>query len=160
MTYGALPVPLRNGYTFGGWWTGAGGTVAQVTSATLVTITAVQTLYAKWTLMTTSQGTPYLWLDQYGVVTGDNYEAAALADVDGDGHVAWQEYVTGSVPTNRDSVLRSVISVDNGTPWVTWTPDLGSARVYTVDGMTNLNEAVWGPTNTASRFFRVKVDMP
>ncbi len=106
---------------------------------------------------------PCWWLSRYPILisqAGGDCGAAAMADVDGDGHVAWQEYVTGSVPTNRDSVLRSVISVDNGTPWVTWTPDLGSARVYTVDGMTNLNEAVWGPTNTASRFFRVKVDMP
>ena len=48
-TYGALPVPTRSGYTFGGWWTAAGGAGAQVTDATTVDITADQTLYSKWT---------------------------------------------------------------------------------------------------------------
>jgi hypothetical protein len=106
---------------------------------------------------------PVAWLDQYPALlalAGGDYEAAALADMDGDGHVAWQEYVTGSVPTNSESVLRSLISVSNGAPWIAWTPDLGSARVYTVECKTNLTEGAWGPTNAASRFFRVRVNMP
>ena len=46
-TYGDLPVPTRTGYTFAGWFTEAdGGT--QVTSDTVVEITAAQTLYAHW----------------------------------------------------------------------------------------------------------------
>jgi len=47
--YGALPVPARAGYVFGGWWTGAGGAGAQVSAATMVTGTEAHTLYAKWT---------------------------------------------------------------------------------------------------------------
>ena len=47
-TYGALPTPTRMGYTFGGWWTLAGGTGAQVQESTTVTVTGSQTLYAKW----------------------------------------------------------------------------------------------------------------
>ncbi len=43
-----LPVPARSGYSFGGWWTETGGTGTQVTDATAVSITAEQTLYAKW----------------------------------------------------------------------------------------------------------------
>ena len=47
-TYGTLPTPTRDGYTFNGWWTAAtGGT--QVTADTKVQITATQTLYAHWT---------------------------------------------------------------------------------------------------------------
>ncbi len=160
LAYGALPTPARNGYTFGGWWTGSGGSGTQVNSATTVTITAAQTLYAKWTLTTTTQGTPHLWLVQYGLIAGANYEAAAIADVDGDGHMAWQEYVAGSNPTNRESVLRTMIDVSNAVPSLTWTPDLGSARVYTVEGRTNLTDAAWGPTNATTRFFKIRVDMP
>ncbi|MEI7903328.1 MAG: chitobiase/beta-hexosaminidase C-terminal domain-containing protein, partial [bacterium] len=106
---------------------------------------------------------PYTWLEQYpallGLAKGD-YDAMALADVDGDGHTAWQEYVTGSIPTNHESVFRSLITMSNGVPWVTWTPDLGTARVYWIEGKTNLVEDTWGPPNTGSRFFRVNVDMP
>ena len=74
--------------------------------------------------------------------------------------MAWQEYVAGSDPTNRASVLRAMIGVSNTVPRLTWTPDLGSARVYTVEGCTNLTEAAWGSTNATTRFFRVRVDMP
>ena len=34
---------------------------------------------------TTEVPVPYAWLEQFGLVTGGNYEAAALADADGDG---------------------------------------------------------------------------
>ena len=112
---------------------------------------------------TTPIPVPYSWLDQYPVLlnlASGNYETAAQADVDGDGHLAWQEYVTGSNPTNRQSVFRALIAVSNGSPWIVWTPDLGTARVYTVEGRTNLNDSAWGSTNAGSRFFRVRVDMP
>ena len=46
-TYGTLPTPTRNGYTFVGWFTAASGG-SQVTSSTKVTITGNQTLYAHW----------------------------------------------------------------------------------------------------------------
>ena len=47
-TYGSLPTPTRNGYTFDGWFTAAnGGTI--VTASTTVNLSANQTLYAHWT---------------------------------------------------------------------------------------------------------------
>jgi uncharacterized repeat protein (TIGR02543 family) len=49
LTYGTLPTPTMTGHTFGGWYTGTNGTGSQVISSTKVTITAAQTLYAKWT---------------------------------------------------------------------------------------------------------------
>ena len=50
-TYGTLPTPTRSGYTFNGWYTAtSGGT--KVTSSSTVLITAVQTLYAQWTVNT------------------------------------------------------------------------------------------------------------
>jgi uncharacterized repeat protein (TIGR02543 family) len=110
---------------------------------------------------TTSRGTPYPWLDQYGLVSGGNYEAADLADTDVDGLAAWQEYVAGSTPTNHDSVFLAKIAVTNAVRRVTWTPDLGGARVYTVEGKAFLTNAAWmSPTNAETRFFRVKVQMP
>ena len=50
-TYGTLPTPTRDGYTFDGWYTAASGGT-KITSSTKVSITAAQTLYAHWTLKT------------------------------------------------------------------------------------------------------------
>ena len=51
-TYGTLATTAREGYTFGGWWTGEDGAGSQVASTTTVTITSAQTLYAKWVPVT------------------------------------------------------------------------------------------------------------
>ena len=62
-------------------------------------------------------------------------------------------------PTSRIA-LPSTNAVSNESPRITWAPDLGAARVYAVDGRSNLTADAWGATNAASRFFRVKVSMP
>ena len=51
------------------------------------------------------------------------------------------------------------------TPVIGCEPDLNEGgtkheRVYTVEGRESLTDGDWGPTNAASRFFRVKVNMP
>jgi len=104
-------------------------------------------------------GTPLPWLIQYGLTNGTP-TAEELADTDGDGIPAWQEFVAGSVPTNRASVFFSLITVSNNVPRVTWSPNLGTARVYTVIGRTNLVGGTWGATNGGSRFFKAKVWLP
>jgi uncharacterized repeat protein (TIGR02543 family) len=50
--YGPLATTTRSGYTFAGWWTGAGGAGTLVSAGMVVKITADQTLYAKWTAIT------------------------------------------------------------------------------------------------------------
>jgi hypothetical protein len=107
---------------------------------------------------------PYVWLDQHPSLlshAGGSYDIAAQEDIDLDGHTAWQEYVTGSNPTNRDSIFKAHVGpMENGIG-IFWLPDLGTRRCYRVEGKTNLTDAAWHfPTNTDSRFFRVKVDMP
>lgn len=47
-TYGTLPTPTRTGHTFGGWYTAKSGG-SKITSSSTVSITAAQTLYARWT---------------------------------------------------------------------------------------------------------------
>jgi hypothetical protein len=139
--YGALPVPSRERYAFGGWWTAAGGAGSPVTAATVVTQTANHALYAKWTQVTTAQGTPCAWLDLYGLAPGGGYEAADLADQDLDGMAAWEEYVAGTVPTSAVSRLRARITGSAGLRRVGWEPDLTGAvpaRVYSVFGVSNL----------------------
>lgn len=46
-SYGSLPTPTRDGYTFAGWYTSASGGT-KVTSSTKFTGTSNQTLYAHW----------------------------------------------------------------------------------------------------------------
>lgn len=124
---------------------------------------SVKVLYAQWKAVAVQVGdvfVPFSWLDQFRLAGTFSYESAAMRDQDGDGHPAWQEYVSGSNPTNRSDVLCTQIMVSNGWPLITWNPDLGAERVYTVWGKTNLLDAVWGPTNAGSRFYRVKVDLP
>ncbi len=108
--------------------------------------------------MTANHPTPHWWLAQYRLT--NDFEQASLADTDGDGHYAWQEFVADTVPTNRESVLKSMISISNGVPTITWAPDTGAARVYTVEGKTNLTADVWGPFTSTCLFFRVKVSLP
>lgn len=55
--------------------------------------------------------------------------------------------------------------MDGGAPVIRWESDLndGGAKVeliYTVEGKKELSDPDWGPTNAASRFFRVKAKMP
>ena len=74
-------------------------------------------------------------------------------------------YVAGLAPTNATDVFRAVISMEDGASIVGWEPDLNEGgtkqeRVYTVVGRESLTDGNWGPTNAASRFFRVKVSMP
>lgn len=164
-TYGTLPVPSRTSYLFAGWWTGTGGTGIQAADTAILASAFDHTLYAKWTgpvTVSTPVPVPYTWLAQYPVAgqAAADYETAALADLDGDGQAAWQEYLAGSVPTNAHSFFQTGIAVSNGTPRLTCSPDLGSARVYLFEGKTNLTDSAWGTTNAESRFFRAKVSMP
>ena len=46
--YGELPTPTREGYTFGGWYTGENGAGTKVDENTVITIANNHTLYAKW----------------------------------------------------------------------------------------------------------------
>lgn len=45
--YGTLPTVTRTGYTFGGWWTSAGGG-KQITAASVLATAENHTLYARW----------------------------------------------------------------------------------------------------------------
>ena len=100
-------------------------------------------------------------LDEY-----DAYESAAKEDAANGLNKVWECYVAGLNPTNATDVFRAVISIGaDGAPVVGWEPDLNEGgtkheRVYTVEGRESLTDGSWGPTNAASRFFRVKVSMP
>ena len=127
---------------------------------------------------TTSSAVPvaYEWLDKHPEllaaegVDGDYEKAAKVStgkrDATGRALSVYHDYLMGTDPADEDDVFEATIEMDGETPVVKWTPDLNEGgryrrRVYTIWGKTNLTDRAWhSPTNDASRFFRVTVDMP
>jgi uncharacterized repeat protein (TIGR02543 family) len=78
-----LPAPARVGYTFGGWYTGTGGTGTQLTGANGASLaswlgTSDTTVYAKWTgqdysLTADPDGGTLLYNTPFGVRYDNNY---------------------------------------------------------------------------------------
>ncbi|WP_372808041.1 hypothetical protein [Pontiella sp.] len=80
----------------------------------------------------TANGTPIPWLIENGLTVGDDE-----IDNDGDGLLTWEEYVAGTIPTDKTSVFKvtSGENLANGDFVVTW-PSFDD-RWYSV--ITNLN---------------------
>jgi len=76
----------------------------------------------------------YVWLQSYGLPTDSS---ADYADPDHDGLNNWQEWVSGTDPTNALSALRMVSAVPNGAnTMVTWQSVAGVN--YFLEQSTNL----------------------
>lgn len=107
---------------------------------------------------TTTNGTPLAWMDGFGLSTDET-------DPDLDGHRSWQEYVSGTDPTNGQSCF--TVRVANST--LIWSPV--SNRIYAIEQTTNITTGFAQITNgvTASpfavpltnntMFFRMKVQL-
>ena len=101
---------------------------------------------------------PYAWLDKFELVSSNDYETAANA-LCANGYFAWESYLAGLDPTNSASKFVTFIAISNGQPKVTWTPDLGSNRVYKIYGKNSLLDSTWiTPTNIGNRFFKVTAE--
>lgn len=109
-TYGSLPILVRSSYDFLGWYTALSGG-NKITSSTVVTITADQTLYAHWkrknvyTVSVTADGTTktYTVSDGYGFT----FPSAPTTAPDGKRFYGWSLY--------RDGVLESGYYLPGGT---------------------------------------------
>jgi formylglycine-generating enzyme required for sulfatase activity len=83
----------------------------QQTGAPTFVIDNARTVSSPLTVL--PRGTPVAWLAQYGIT--NNLIEAELADPDGDGVPTWQEYLTGTNPTSRNSAfLLTRIQLGNG----------------------------------------------
>ena len=115
----------------------------------------------------TTNGTPYAWLDQYGLT---NYVADAVLDQDNDGLLTWQEYIAGTDPTNSASCFKTAQATRNT---ITWTAQ--SNRIYSVywstnlvKGFANLQDNITLPQNSYTNttpdgivnHYQVKVRLP
>lgn len=145
---------------------GSDGTLFRISySATTVTLT---------TLATTAQGTPYSWLESFGIDGGDP-EAADLLDHDGDGALAWEEFVAGTDPTQSLSVLRlqPEPSADGTGLTLRWPSAPGRVyRLYRSESLVAfapvggpisptppVNAHLISPLNGPREFFRISVEL-
>ena len=62
----------------------------------------------------TGNGTQKSWLDHYGVVVDDDYEAADLLDSDSDGKFNWEEYQYGTNPVGHLPAETPVLNLQVG----------------------------------------------
>ncbi|MBQ6137623.1 MAG: hypothetical protein IJI73_09670 [Kiritimatiellae bacterium] len=104
-------------------------------------------------------GNPALFADAGGTF-------GAVANLVGaNGRTMWTSWLAGLDPANPlDDEFTVSISVADGTPSLSWTPDLGDRRVYTIEGRETLSpESAWFAVDrrdlgaTAARVFRVNV---
>ena len=107
-----------------------------------------------------------VYVDAYLRMAGTWILDVFAADDAGASLMAWYDYLVGTAPEEQDDVFTASIDFVDGEPVVTWTPDLNEGglrhlRNYIVEGKTNLTDSAWhSPTNSSSRFFRVRVEMP
>ena len=173
-----IPTPTRRGYLFDGWRTmtdeeyyGTSGTK----SISSYPVAGNVILYAQWHwndnvdyTVTTPEAVPYSYFDTaYPMLLaeyGGDYEVAAKATAANGRNKVWECYVAGISPTNETAKFTAAIEMVDGVPQITWSPNLntnGVERTYTIWGKTNLTDGVeWEcPTNSAHRFFKVRVGM-
>jgi len=124
----------------------------------------------------TSVPVPYAWLDKYPTIMAANnydYDKAVVSQTHKVGSTAanpsyvWQDFVTGTNPTNASDVFRVLVAVEDGEPVVSWKPalddDEAEKRNYTVWGKENLQDEKWTivPRGDEAKFhfFKVSVEM-
>lgn len=103
------------------------------------------------------------WLKTYFPMLGSyyfDYEEKAN-DTAANGQKVWESYLIGLDPTDSAAKFVSSITIEDGKPIVSWDPNLGGARAYTILGSTDLKTWTKVEEGRASdyNFFKVSVEM-
>jgi len=103
---------------------------------------------------------PGLWFRTHYPATAFCHYAALAGQAAANGvNTVAECYIAGLDPTDAASRFRATIAFSNNAPHIAWSPDLTPSRTYHVEGKTNLTDTTWCPTNNATRFFKVRVEM-
>lgn len=80
--------------------------------------------------------------------------------------LVWQDFVAGTDPTDETSVFKASVTMVDGKPVVSWTPELppeqAARRKYTTYGKVKLQDVEWSVVNGDEanyNFFKVSVEM-
>lgn len=94
-------------------WIGDGAASNSVANPLLFSLTQPARLIGICDALVTGQGTPYWWLADHGWT--NNFDSVDAVDFDSDGMKTFEEYVSDTDPTNKNSVLSmtGVYLVDN-----------------------------------------------
>ena len=150
-TYGTLPTPTRDYYTFTGWYTSASGGT-QITSGTTVTA-GDKTLYAHWSENTVTVtfnangGSPATQTREYFYekTYGETYETFPTATKTGYNLVGW-------APNSSDPVYTASSPVPNydHTLYARWEPIQIAVTLEAGDGRFNLGKENETDTQTVN----------
>ncbi len=116
---------------------------------TFTNVSADHTIIATFNPDLAANNTPKWWLAQEIPDSTNNFDAAALADQDGDHLYTWQEYIAGTRPTDLSSVFAISITTNNGQHILniqttsTGAQHEGLKRYYTLESATHLVPALW-----------------
>ena len=139
-------------YASNGWafqsWSGDVPAASISNSSVVVTMDGPRTVSATFTWTPGTYGVPLSWFDTHGLRTYySTANAAEAGDDDTDGKVNWEEYVTGTDPTNSNSVFKLLSQEDLGASnYLAWycTTNTGVTNPQSVYRSTNLlNEPAW-----------------
>ncbi len=78
-----------------------GTSVGAFTNFLWESVSANGTVTVSFVEILAAQGTPHWWLADYGWT--QNFDTVELLDTDSDGLLTWQEYTSGTIPTNSNS---------------------------------------------------------
>jgi chondroitin AC lyase len=95
---------------------------------------------------TANHSVPHSWLDSHSLVSGFDYEAAVTNDSDGDTYSNWEEYWSGTNPTNENSYLRiGSVRLADGKVLIEWRHEAIASGIppIVIQESSNLNESVW-----------------
>ena len=142
--------------------------VASVATATSGGLVAV----VSEVLGSSTMSIPSSWTNSYPQFVemfGDDFAFALMkpsgkVGSDGAALQVWQDYVAGTDPTDPTSRFAATIDFVDGTPVVTWSPNVSDgSRVYRIWGKKSLADADWTQIDAAMtagyNFFKVTVEM-
>ena len=155
--YGTLPTASRTGYSFDGWFTATSGG-SQITSASTVSITATQTLYAQWTAKTYTvnfNGNGGTASKSSMTVTYDSkYGTLPTASRTGYSFDGWFTAASGGTEVTSSSTV-SITATQ--TLYAQWTPNIylvefdGNEGIPSELSMNVTYDEVYGELPTATR---------
>lgn len=111
------------------------------------------------------------WTDPTTEMFGADFSSALTKptgkrDSQGNALLVWHDYVAGTDPTKEDDVFKASITMVDGSPVISYTPELPesekSKRKYTIYGKTRLQDDEWQIVDDNAsiyNFFKVTVEM-